>query len=853
MTINKKLLDYFNGDEMAASVWKDKYAAEGEEIPDQMHMRMAKEFARIEERYQKEERDDPSILSKLSPYGYERMPLCEQSIYGMFKDFKYIVPQGSIMASLGTNKIASLSNCFVIGQPHDSYSGILGKDEELVQLMKRRGGVGIDISTLRPNGTSVTNAAKTSTGAVSFMDRYSNSTREVSQNGRRGALMITIDCRHPDVLDFINSKQDRTKITGANISVMLRDDFMKAVEKDEDYILRWPCNIIEDRCQQVFHLLTYDNLFSDKGQYFKKIRAKNYYNAIVQNAKDNAEPGQIFIDKHWNYSPDGVYDQYKGVTTNPCGEIFMQKYDACRLIALNLFSVVKNPFQESSEIDYDLLYKISYEQQRLSDDLVDLELESINKIVHKILDSNNPTQVEFELWDKIDYQCRSGRRTGNGITALGDMLAALNLKYDSHEALEVIDKVFKTKMEAELDCTIDLAILRGTFKGWDSYKEYEDNGTEFNLARGKNDFYEMLINEFPKQVERMLIHGRRNVSFSTVAPTGTVSLMTATSSGLEPLFKAYYIRRRKINPNEKDKRVDFVDQNGDSWTEYPVLHPKFKDWMYALSYDDDYINNATKKSLKEIFEESPWYGSEANDINWKRRIEIQSVIQKYITHSISSTLNLPATVSAKEVEDIYMYAWEKGLKGCTIYVEGSRSGVLIEDKAEKAEEFHQHDAPKRPKLLRCDVHLTSKQGKEYLVAVGLYDGKPYEVFACENQWNISGHLTGDIIKIRRCCYDIQIKDDLLIENITNTNMSPEEEDLTRFVSMSLRHGSSIQFVVEQLNKTKSLTSLSKCIARALKKYIPEGGKVSGGCEHCGGELIYEEGCQKCSQCQVSKC
>lgn len=477
MTLNK----YFHGDELAASAWLSKYAVSGEKTPDDMHKRMAKEFAKIEDKYAKlEENIDRSNLSK---YGKDRDRLTNESIYNLFKNFKYIVPQGSIMAMLGNfNKIGSLSNCFVIGQPEDSYGGIMQKDEQMAQLMKRRGGVGIDISTLRPAGNKVSNAAGTSTGAASFMHRYSNTTREVAQAGRRGALMITIDCRHPDVLEFVNIKKDRTAVTGANISVMLRDDFMQAVKEDKDYILRFPCY-----AEIPNYVVDYDKLLEIDTQehgiiYIKKVRAKDIYDSIVENAWENAEPGQIFIDKHWNYSPDTVYDSpgadYKGITTNPCGEIFMGMYDACRLLALNLYSVVKNPFTDKAKVDYKLLYKISYEQQRLADDLIDLELEYIKRIINKIKYDPESTSVmitELELWENIYKVCENSRRTGCGFTALGDMLAALNLKYDSDEAFEVIDKVMSTKMEAELDCTIDLAILRKPFKGWDLKKEKIEN------------------------------------------------------------------------------------------------------------------------------------------------------------------------------------------------------------------------------------------------------------------------------------------------------------------------------------------------------------------------------------------
>jgi len=517
----------FPGDDLAKSVWKGKYATKVETHYDQMHKRLAKEFAKVESKYIKKEKNDYEDasfnLEIMSDYALQRTPLTEEKIFNMFKDFKYIVPQGSIMSMLGhPTKIGSLSNCFVVGQPHDSYGGILQKDQQLANLMKRRGGVGIDISTLRPNSVSVSNAAGSSTGAVSFMERYSNTTREVAQKGRRGALMITIDVRHPDVFDFVNIKKDRTKVTGANISVNLRDDFMKAVENDEDYILRFPCeqdlSYFSDEClESPYNELVYleDHKRDNAVFYLKKIKAKELYNVICENAWENAEPGQMFIDRHWNYSPDGVYPQYRGVTTNPCGEIFMQEYDACRLMALNLFSFVKNPFTNKAELDTELLYQMAYEQQRLADDLVDLELEHIDKIFAKIESDPEPFEIkrdELELWQNVRKVAASGRRTGCGFTALGDTLAALGVKYDSEKGKKYIHSIVKTKMKGELDCIIDLSILRGPFDGWDRNLEF----VGVNIGVGCNDFYQMLLDEFPEQCRRMDVFGRRNVSWNTV-------------------------------------------------------------------------------------------------------------------------------------------------------------------------------------------------------------------------------------------------------------------------------------------------------------------------------------------------
>ena len=593
--MGSELLDYFNGDELAANVWQGKYMQEGEITPDDMHKRLAKEFARIENKYQSSIRENKKIRNydDISNYGKEREYLTENSIYNLFKDFKYIIPQGSIMSQLGAKSIGSLSNCFVIGQPEDSYGGIFQKDEQMVQLMKRRGGVGIDISTLRPAETAVSNAAKTTTGAVSFMHRFSNSTREVAQNGRRGALMLSIDVNHPDVMDFIKIKRDGTSVTGANISIKINNEFMKAVENDEDYLLRFPCDfsIPKDLMFDIeYNTLVklphsedvrydYKNLEGVKSnpKYIKRIKAKEYWEEIIKSAHGYAEPGIIFVDNHHNYSPDGVYPQFKGITTNPCGEIFMQAYDACRLIALNLYSFVYKPFTKDATFDSGKFYAYTYEAMRLSDDLIDLEIEHIDTILHKISQDKESSEVrarEYELWIKVKETAQASRRTGLGFTALGDTLAALGYKYDSEEALLFIEQMMHIKMEAELDCTIDLAILRGTFEGWGSKLEFTDEGLGNYI--GNNDYYKMLLKKFPEQVERMQKWGRRNISFSTVAPTGTVSLLTMTTSGLEPLFMPFYMRRKKVNG---DERVDFVDEIGDKWQEFPVLHPKFKDWI----------------------------------------------------------------------------------------------------------------------------------------------------------------------------------------------------------------------------------------------------------------------------------
>ena len=904
-----KALEYFNGDELAASVWENKYMlssptspmgmAYKEETPDDMHRRMARLFAEAENRYTTEYVTKDVHEASLSYYGRVRAKLTEDVIYSFFERFGWIVPQGSIMSQLGNPfSIGSLSNCFVLGQPLDSYGGICKKDEEMVHLMKRRGGVGIDLSTLRPSTTRVSNAAKTSTGAASFMHRYSNSTREVAQAGRRGALMLSMDIRHPDVMDFITAKQDLTQVTGANISVMLRDDFMEAVRNDEDYMLRFPCDneFINNADKAMMNCLDYDVLRTESNAhgpvaYYKKVRAKEYFDKIIECAWKSAEPGVMFIDKHWNYSPDGVYPQYRGVTTNPCSEIFMQTYDACRLIAKNLYSFVVNPFTAEAYVDYDLLYRLSYEQQWLGDLLVDLEIMHINRICKKIISDPEPDEVkrtELQLWTNIKKVASSGRRTGNGFTALGDMLAALGLKYDSDEAIGTIDKVCKTMMRGELDATIDLAILRGPFSGWDRHTEFVGvtNGITECVAQGNNPFYEMLVWEFPEQAERMYKYGRRNISWSTVAPTGSVSIMTQTTSGLEPLFSPYYMRRKKINPSEAGARVDFVDPNGDCWTEFPVLHPKFKLWWeyfrhemmhIALSGQGQYIpeyyaspaEDLTKVELDKIFELSPWYGSTANDIDWVKRVEIQGVIQKYTTHSISSTINLPFTATVEEVSNIYLEAHKHGLKGVTVYRDGCRTGVLVSSTpTEKEVKFTEHDAPKRPTSLPCKLVRFQNNYEKWVAFIGLLDGRPYEIFTgpLESFPVPNSVEEGYIVKSNNQklgkTYDFhyicdELNGECVVKGLSQA-FNKEYWNYAKLISSMLRHGMPIFYVaqtIEDMTLDKDHINVWKYgVVRALKKFIANGTSYKQKCLECDSEnVVFEEGCSVCKNCGSSKC
>ena len=724
---------------------------------------------------------------------------------------------------------------------------------------------GIDISTLRPNGTKVSNAAGSSTGAVSFMERFSSTTREVAQSGRRGALMISIDVRHPDVFDFVTIKQDPTKVTGANVSVHLRNDFMDAVKTDGDYILRWPC---ETTVSNVSEDWEYNkNILVDGGKCIvRRIKAKELWDLIIKCAHATAEPGLMFLDNHWDYAPDTVYPQYKSVTTNPCSEIMTQKYDSCRLMAMNMFSFVNNPFTSEATFDFEKWRKVAYEQQVLADILVDLEIEHIERILEKIKSDPEPIAVkrtELELWEKMKETANASRRTGCGFTALGDTLAAFNLKYDSDESLEFIEKVLSVKFESELNASIDLAIRKGTFGGWTAESEFEfDNyGTPI---KGQNPFYQFMLEKFPETAKRMALYGRRNVSTSTVAPTGSLSLLTQTTSGLEPVFMVTYTRRKKVNPGE-NVRVDFVDQNGDCWMEYAVMHPKFIYWyhiqigqIYDLIDCKTYLESLSISGINGLVKKSPWNQSTANDINWVKRVQMQGIIQKYVTHSISSTINLPNDVSVEEVSNIYLKSWEHNLKGVTVYRDGCRSGVMISNETKKSpsNQFSYNDAIKRPKELPCTIHNVSVNKEPFTVVVGLLDQKPYEVFVLPAAV-MKDYKTGLLSKKGKGTYTLtcSLDDEISIVKDITANMTDEQEAITRLVSTSLRHGADVKFICEQLLKTKGgLNSFTKAIARVLKKHVPDGEKSGTVCESCGsGQVIYEDGCQKCIDCGASRC
>lgn len=832
----KACVEYFSGDEMAASTWMNKYAMKSktgnflELTPDDMFQRMAKEFASKEKEYNVKSRINGNRRN-LSKYGQEREFLSEEKIYELFKGFKYVIPQGSVMSSLGNpNVIASLSNCIVLPEIHDSYGGIFYTDQQMAQLFKRRCGVGIDLSTVRPAGMSVSNAAGTTTGAVSFMERFSNTTREVAQNGRRGALMITLDIAHPDIEKFITVKQDLSKVTGANISVRLSDEFMEAVTKNGDYTLRFPID-------------------SKKPEFSRKIKARDLWDVIIKCAHNTAEPGLIFWDRQHKYSTSSVYPGFKNVSTNPCSEIAMQGGDSCRLIALNLYNFVEEPFTANAQFNFKKFAETTYEAQRLMDDLVDLELDAIQRILDKVGKDKEPDfikQVEVDTWKLLYDSGKKGRRTGLGFTALADTMAALNLKFDSNEAIEVVEKIMRAKCEAEFDSSIDMAIERGKFNNFNPHIE------------NSSEFIEMMQKEFPSVYQRMMKFGRRNISISTVAPTGTLSMLAQSSSGIEPVFMLSYTRRRKVNPQDKTIKVDFVDPMGDSWQEFTVYHHALKNWMQITGETD--------------ISKSPYAGATAQEIDWHKRIEMQAVVQKYTTHSISSTINLSNEVTTDTVGNIYLDAWKNGLKGITVYRDGSRSGVLVstDKKEKKTSSIIETQPPKRPKTLEAEVMRFMNGNEKWIAVVGLLDGQPYEVFTGKAEesiiipaWVEKGWVIKNVSDEGKKRYDFQFMDKegyrVTIEGLSRS-FNKEYWNYAKLISGVLRHGMPIIHVVDLIENLNlyndSINTWKTGVERALKKYIPNGTKaLDHKCGECGDPegLVFEEGCLKCKSCGHSKC
>lgn len=854
-------LEYFKGDELAASTWRNKYAADGEQTPDDTHRRLAKEFARVENNY---DWDMPNHKAmKLSNYGYQRPNLDEEAIYELFKDFKYIIPGGSVMSGCGTGALVSLSNCFVIGSPKDSYSEIMKTRSQQAQLMKRRGGVGYDLSQLRPRGAKVNNAAKSSTGAASFMDVCSDITNEVAQNGRRGALMLSMSINHPDIEEFITKKQDLAKVTGANISVKVTDEFMQAVIENKDYTLRFPVDesdlsyketdeFGDTVCIQYNELFDgkreYNKLYSiGKGRFIKLIKARELWNTLMHCAWNTAEPGIMFEGAMHNYSPDGVYPDFKMVGTNPCGEIPMGPFDSCRLIHINLASYIVNPFTKNAYIDEELLYMHSYEAMRLADDLVDLEIEAVDKIIDTV--KNDTDDTEFKLWSKIKETAIRGRRAGLGFTGLADAIAMLGLKYDSDEGISQVEQLMKVMFKGQLDSNIDMAIERGPFPVWNVRQEFhagwDDGGS------GQNDWFTILCKDYNSEARRMFQYGRRNISWSTVAPTGTVSIMAGTSSGIEPIFLPFYQRKRKCM-SESD-RVDYVDKVGEKYTLFTVVHPNLKRWaIETMNYSESEVNEWSLGIWEEVWKESPYYGSTAPEIDWRQRVKLQGVVQKYITHSISSTVNLAKETTEEEIADIYIEAWKQGLKGITIYRDGCREGVLTQ--VEKPKTIEGRQAPKRPKELEADAYLIKAKGEQFIILVGMLESKPYEVFAFRprNPISFKPHK-GVITKVSKMHYSFT-SDVFHIDNLELANENVEENAATLYSSMLLRHGVDIKYIVKTAKKVNdNITSFSSAMCRVLSKYIPNEEIKGEVCPDCGGTLVREGGCIHCKDCGYSKC
>lgn len=833
----KASLDYFTGDELAAKVWVNKYALKDafgniyEESPNDMHHRLASEIARVEKKY-------PN-------------PLSEQELFDLFDHFRYIVPQGSPMTGIGNDyQIASLSNCFVIGLDGqaDSYGAIIRIDEEQVQLMKRRGGVGHDLSHIRPKGSPVKNSALTSTGLVPFMERYSNSTREVAQDGRRGALMLSVSIKHPDSEAFIDAKMTEGKVTGANVSVKIDDDFMNAAVNGGTYKQQYPID-------------------SDSPVYVKDIDASGLWKKIIHNAWKSAEPGVLFWDTILRESvPDCYADLgFRTVSTNPCGEIPLCPYDSCRLLAINLYSYVVNPFTPDAYFDYDLFKKHVGLAQRIMDDIIDLESEKIEMILAKIdsdPESMEVRQTERHLWEKIQRKTLQGRRTGVGITAEGDMIAALGLRYGTEEATDCAELIQKTLALAAYRSSVMLAKERGAFEIFDAKREE------------KNPFINRLREADPALYEVMLKYGRRNIACLTIAPTGTTSLMTQTTSGIEPVFLPVYKRRRKVNPNDSEARVDFVDETGDAFEEYIVFHHKFVTWMQANGYSAS--KKYTQEEVEELVAKSPYYKATSNDVDWLQKVRMQGRIQKWVDHSISVTINLPNDVSEELVDSLYVEAWRCGCKGCTVYRDGSRSGVLIAtDKKKKKEDCNCMQPPvivsTRPRELDADVVKFQNNREKWIAFVGLLNGRPYEIFtglADDDEGimlpkNVS---KGTIIKSYdedgNKHYDFQFKNKrgykMTIEGLDG-KFNPEYWNYAKLISGVLRYGMPIDQVIKlvqgmELN-SESINTWKNGVERALKKYLPNGMEAKGQkCPNCGLEtLIYQEGCLICTNCGASKC
>ncbi len=832
--IMKSSIEYFGGDELAANVWMNKYALRDEDKiyelnPDMMHHRLASEFARIERNY-------PN-------------PMSEETIYELLKDFRYVIPQGSPMSGIGNDfQVVSLSNCFVIGNSgaSDSYGGIMKIDQEQVQLMKRRGGVGHDLTHIRPAGSPVKNSALTSTGIVPFMERYSNTTREVAQGGRRGALMLSISIKHPNAEQFIDAKLEQGKITGANVSVKITDEFMRCVRDGKPFVQQYPVDSPNPLVRQ-------------------EIDARKLWNKIIHNAWASAEPGVLFWDTILRESVPDCYADfgYRTVSTNPCGEIPLCPYDSCRLIAVNLYSYVDNPFTPEASFNFDKFRDHIAKAQRLMDDLIDLELEKVNKILAKIdsdPESDDIKSVERNLWLNIKMKCLEGRRTGLGITAEGDMLAGMGLRYGTDEATDFAVKVQRTLACTAYGSSVNMAKERGSFPLYDANREK------------LNPFIQRLAEADPKLYTEMVQNGRRNIALLTIAPTGTVSICTQTTSGIEPVFLVSYKRRKKINPNDKDtsKHKVVKDENGDYFEEYNVLHPKFVDWLKLKGYTKEQIDSLDDKELDRLIAESPYYKATSADIDWVNKVKMQGAIQKWVDHSISVTVNIPKETTEEIVSTIYQTAWESGCKGCTIYRDGSRHGVLVsksENKNCNDNEFNENKAPKRPKKLEAEVVRFKNEKEDWIAVVGMYEHRPYEIFTgraenfvlpkwVEKGWVIRVKEKGD----EHARYDFQFLDQdgyhVTMEGLSRM-FKKEYWNYAKLISGILRHGMPIPNVVDLIGKLNfdvdSITTWSNGVARALKRYIKDGTETGETCPDCGGKIIYTGGCKSCPNCGWSKC
>lgn len=851
---------YFAGDELALHAWQSKYRL-GNESLDEFFERIAREFARLDNTKDTGSRISDDNYEALSQYGKERLIHQDKKKHflSFFKDFKYIIPGGSVLAGIGSNKPVSLSNCFVI-PTEDSIEQIFDTSREMAEIYKRRGGVGVDLSSLRPGGAIVNNAAKTTGGVVPFMELFSQVTNTIGQEGRRGALMISIDINHPDSPEFIRIKQDLTKVTGANVSVKLNGEFMKAVETDSSYTLRWPCNLFElyPDLQDVdvdFKEVEYNKLYpvifgTSTVGYTKRIKAKELWDSIIHCAWNTAEPGILFWDNILDNDPASVYPEFRAISTNPCGEIPLSPYDSCRLIATNLFGVVNNPFTEDAYIDKDLAYKVFYEAQIIGDILVDLELEAVNKIIKAT------SGKEKDLWIKVLEIGKNGRRTGVGITGLADMLAALKQSYTN---VDTINYIMALKMEAELDATIDLAIINGAFPSY--YRDLEFKTNSDDITIGENKFYKFLQAKYPAQYLKMYEYGRRNCSFSTIAPTGTISILAGTSSGCEPVFSIYYTRRKKCNTGEI---ADFIDQNGIGFKNYNVVHGKFKEW-FKTTYPNLTIPLETmpKAELDQIVALSPWFKNTAEDIDPAERVLVQSTLQKYTTHSISSTVNVSKDTPESDIAVIYTEAHKQGCKGITVYRDGSRSGILVKEELPKMSET-------RPDELDCKVlRFKNEDKKNWISFVGVYGDKAYEIFTGINDLDelpIPSYIeSGKIIKVslpEGSRYDFSYLDKYGYVNTVgglNRVFNKEYWNYARFVSALLRQNTPIDQVinvVEGLTFTnKGMNSFQAGLIRSLKIFVPDGTVAKGAlCDNCGSHnIIYEGGCMICRDCGSSKC